>query len=172
MKPSTTRHIPTNNATIGIKNHAPTRKLPIKNIVYWAMVKTNNSVKQNIGATDGTLKQRIYAQKLSFSHINYSTYIIFIHTHLAPKEHEHLTYHYLGSTRIITCLQQDVKMPSLPPWETRNYHSPITKHPAKQKIRNIVQMLTRKQTYTFTFWTIHIISPHHHYQPYQYHLLH
>ena len=50
-----------------------TRKLPTKNIVHRTTVKTNNSVKQCIGATEGTIKQRIYNNKLSFSNRNYST---------------------------------------------------------------------------------------------------
>ena len=65
MKPSSTPHILTNNATVGIKNHAPTRQLSTKN-VYWVTIKTKNSVKKYIGATEGTLKQRIYSHKLSF----------------------------------------------------------------------------------------------------------
>ena len=58
---------------------------------------------------------------------------LFIHTHLIPYGHENLNNHYLGNTKTSTNLQQDIKMPSLFPWETHNYHSPIKKHHAKQK---------------------------------------
>ena len=37
------------------------------------MVKTNNSVKHYIGATEGTIKQRIYNHKLSFKNRNYAS---------------------------------------------------------------------------------------------------
>ena len=48
------------------------------------------------------------------------------------------------------------KMPSLPPWETSNYHSPITKHLAKQKIRNSIQMQSGEPTSTLTNILIYI----------------
>ena len=44
-----------------------------KNVVYWATLKTNSSVKQYIVATEGTIKQIIYNHKLSFTHRNYSS---------------------------------------------------------------------------------------------------
>ena len=44
-----------------------------KSVVYRATVKTNSSVKQYIGATEGTIKQGIYNRKLSFSNRNYSS---------------------------------------------------------------------------------------------------
>ena len=44
-----------------------------KNIVYRATEKTNNSVKQYIGAMEGTIEQRIYNHKLSFTNRNHST---------------------------------------------------------------------------------------------------
>ena len=44
-----------------------------KNVVYWGNVKTNSSVKQYIGATDGNIKQGTYNHKLSFTNRNYST---------------------------------------------------------------------------------------------------
>ena len=46
---------------------------PQKNVVYRATVKNNRSVKQYIGAMEGTIKQRIYNYKLSFTNRNYST---------------------------------------------------------------------------------------------------
>ena len=46
-------------------------KYPQKNIVYRATVKTNRSVKQYIGAMEGTIKQRIYNHKLTFTNRNY-----------------------------------------------------------------------------------------------------
>ena len=46
-----------------------------KNVVYIATAKTNSSVKQYIGATEDTIKQRIYKHKLSFTHRNYWTNI-------------------------------------------------------------------------------------------------
>ena len=42
-----------------------------KNVVYRVTVKTKNSVKQYIGATERTIKQRIYNHKLSFTNRNY-----------------------------------------------------------------------------------------------------
>ena len=51
----------------------PTRKLPTRNVVYRAIVKTNNSVKQYIGEMEGTIKQTIYNLKLLLSNRNYST---------------------------------------------------------------------------------------------------
>ena len=61
---------------------------------------------------------------------------------MASKRHEHLTLHHLGNTKTSTRLQQGRKMPSLPLPKTSNYHPPITKHPAKQKIRNSIQTNT------------------------------
>ena len=78
--------------------------------MYRATVKTNNSVKQYIGATEGTIKQGIYNPKLSFTNRNYSINTsLFIHTHLAPKRHEYLNHHHLGNTKTSTLLQQDIK---------------------------------------------------------------
>ena len=92
----------------------------------------------------------------------------FILINLAPKGYECLTHHYLRNTKTHNRLQQDIKkMPSLSTWKIRSYHSPITKHPAKQKIINIIQMLTWEQTSTFVFWPKHITYLHHHHLPYQ-----
>ena len=41
-----------------------------KNVMYKVTVKTNSSVKQHIGAMEGTIKQRIYNHKLSFTYKN------------------------------------------------------------------------------------------------------
>ena len=89
---------------------------------------------------------------------------------MLPKRHEHLTHHHLGNTKTSICLQQDIKkVPSLPPQEASNYHPPITKHPAKQKLRNFIEMQIWEQTSTSTFWPTHITHPSHlyhlHYNP-------
>ena len=84
---------------------------------------------------------------------------------MAPKRHEHLTHHYLENTKTNTPTARHKKMPSLPPQKTTNYHPLITKHSAKQKIRNFIQMQTREQTSTLTFQPIHITHP-----SYLYHL--
>ena len=41
--------------------------------IYKATVKINNSVKHNIGATEGTIKQRIHNHNLSFKYSNYAS---------------------------------------------------------------------------------------------------
>ena len=57
-----------------VKNTCPLLwKCLHKNLVYKATVKTNSSVKQYIGATEGTIKQGIYNHKLSFTNWNYSS---------------------------------------------------------------------------------------------------
>ena len=43
----------------------------------------------------------------------------------------------MWNTKTSPRLLVDIKMPSLPPWETSNYYSPITKHPGKQKIKSL-----------------------------------
>ena len=64
----------TNQCNCRVKNTCPLLgKCLYKNIVYKATVKTNSSVKQYIGTTEGTIKQRIYNHKLSFTNKNYSS---------------------------------------------------------------------------------------------------
>ena len=41
-----------------------------KNVIFKAMVKTNNFVKHYISATEGTIKQGLYNHKLSFKNRN------------------------------------------------------------------------------------------------------
>ena len=60
----------------------PTWKLPTENIVFRFTVKTNNSVKQYIGAVEVPIKQRIYNHKLSFFNRNYSTNT-YLSTHIS-----------------------------------------------------------------------------------------
>ena len=43
------------------------------NTIYKATVKTNNSVKHYIGATEGTIKQRIHNHNLSFKYRNFAS---------------------------------------------------------------------------------------------------
>ena len=117
---------------------------------YGATAKISHSVKQYVGITEGKIKKKIYNHKVSFSNRNYSTNTS-LSSHICHLKDMNITW---TSTR----LQQVIKkIPFLPPWETRNYHSPITKYPTKQKVRNTIQMLTWGKTSTLTFWPIHII---------------
>ena len=59
MDPSTATHS-NNQCNSRDKNTCPQKQ---KNVVYRATAKTNSSVKQYIGATDGTIKQGIYNHK-------------------------------------------------------------------------------------------------------------
>ena len=74
LKTSTSTCNPTNNTTVGIKETSP---LPgnclQKNVKYRTTVKTNYSVKQCIGSTEGTIIQGIYNNKLFLIKRNYST---------------------------------------------------------------------------------------------------
>ena len=59
---------------VGIKKHSTILGNWLqKNVVYRATVKTNRSVKHYIGDTEGTIKERIYNNKHSFTNRNYST---------------------------------------------------------------------------------------------------
>ena len=44
-----------------------------RNIIYKVTVKTNNSVKHYIGATEGTIKRRIHDHNISFKYRNYAS---------------------------------------------------------------------------------------------------
>ena len=127
----------------------PTRKLPPEKCSVQSHCK-NQQLSQaidrcNIGyhKTKNISQQTFfYQQKLLNSHF-------FIYIHMVPKRHEYLTHHYLGNTKTNISLQQDIKiMPSLPPRKTSNYHQPITKHPAKQKIRNSISHCSHLSTHT------------------------
>ena len=143
----------------------PTRKLPTKNVEYRATVKTNNSVKQYIGATEGTLKQRICSHILSFSNRNYSSNTS-LSTHIwSLKDMNNSPTITLNILKQASANKQVIKKCLL-----RNFQSPITKHPAKQKNRDIIQMPTWEQLSTLIFRPIHITKPHLYNPPYQYHL--
>ena len=55
------------------KESCPLQGNCLQKTEYTTTVKTNNSVKQYLSVTEGILKQRIYAHKLSFSYRSYST---------------------------------------------------------------------------------------------------
>ena len=95
-----------------------------KKIVYRATVKSSNSLKQYIGAMEGTIKQRIYNHKLSVSNRNYLTNIS-LSTHIWNLKDMNISSTIIwGNTKTSTCLQRDIKkMSPLPPWETLNYHT-------------------------------------------------
>ena len=78
----------------------------------------------------------MYYHKLSFTNRNYSTNTS-LSTYIWHLKNKHLTRHHLGNVKATIRQSQDIKMTSLPPQETRNYHSPITKHPAKKKSESI-----------------------------------
>ena len=144
----------------------PTKKLPTENVEYKATIKTNNSVKQYIGVTSGTIKKRMYNHKLSFTSRNYSTNTS-LSTHIWYLKDRNIsptiTWEIL---KICTRLQQDIKMPSLPPQETINYHLPIKKHAAKQKNQKLypnadmgTNIYFRISTHTHNPPTLPILSP-------------
>ena len=61
---------PSNQCNFRVKSTCPRpNKCQYKNVIYKATVKTN-SVKHYIGATEGTIKQRIYNHKLSLKKRN------------------------------------------------------------------------------------------------------
>ena len=65
---------PSNQCNCRVKIACPLLgKCPNKNVIYKAIVKTNNSVKHYIGATEGTIKLRIYNHKHFFTKRNYSS---------------------------------------------------------------------------------------------------
>jgi len=65
---------PTNLCNCRVKNTCPFNGSCLQtNAVYRATVKHNSTTKHYIGATEGTLKQRSYTHKLSFTNTNYST---------------------------------------------------------------------------------------------------
>ena len=159
-KPSIATHTPTDNATVGIKKHAPQLGNCLQeNVVYRATIRTNNSIKQYGDETEDTVKQRIYNHKLSFTNRNYSTNTslsIYIWRLKDMNISRTITWEIL---KLVPAYSNTSRMPSLPPRETSNYHSSITNHPVKQKISNSIQMKTWEQTSTLTFRPIHITHP-------------
>ena len=138
-----------------------------KNAVYRVTVKTNYSVKQYIGATEGTLKQLSFS-KSYLTNTSLSTHI----WHLKDMNVKPTITREIQKFAPAYSKKKKKKMPPLSSWETRNYHSSVTKHTTKQKIRNIIEMLTWEQTSTFAFRSIHMAYLRHHYPPYQHHLHH
>ena len=67
---------PSNQCNCRVKNTCPLLgKCQYKNVIYKVTVKTNNSIKHYIRATEGIIKQRIYNHKLSFCDRKYSSNI-------------------------------------------------------------------------------------------------
>ena len=116
--PSTKPHSPTINAYIGIKDMPQLGKC-LEKIV--ATEKTKISVKQSIGATEGTIKQRIYNNNISFTKGNYasntflSSYIWHLKDmNISPYitwEILKLVLAYKTLRKCIICLQEKKKLP-------------------------------------------------------------
>ena len=110
--------------------------------MFRATVKTNSSVKQYIGETEGTIKQRIYSPKLSFTNRNYSTNTS-LSTHIWCLKDINIsstiTWEIL---KLALAYNKTKKMPSLPLQKNSNYHPPHHKTFRKKKIRNSIQMPT------------------------------
>ena len=65
---------PYNQCNCRVKSTCPLpNKCLYTNTIFKATVKTNNSVKHCIGATEGTIKQRIHNHNLSFKYRNYAS---------------------------------------------------------------------------------------------------
>ena len=100
---------PFNQCNCRVKNICPLLgKCLYKNVVYKVTVKTNNSVRHYISATEGNIKQRLYNQTF-FHKQKLLIQCLLILIHMAPKRHEHLSHNHLGDTKASTCIQQNIK---------------------------------------------------------------
>ena len=123
---------PYNQCNCRVKSTCPLpNKCLYTNTIYKPTVKTNNSVKHYIGATEGTIKQRIHNHNLSFKYRNYTSNTS-LSSYIWQLKDKHLSHNHLGDTETSTYLQENIqKMPSLSPRKISHHHISITKHPPK-----------------------------------------
>ena len=122
---------PSNQCNYRVKNTCPfLGKCLYENVIYKSTVKTNNSVKHYIGATDGIIKQRIYNHKLSFINKNYSfnttlsSYIWHLKDiNISPT----ITWEIL---KLAHAYKKHEKEPPLPPRKISHHNLSISRHPA------------------------------------------
>ena len=123
---------PYNQCNCRVKSTCPLpNKCLYTNTIYKATVKNNSSIKHYIGATEGTIKQRIHNHNLSFKYRNYA-FNTSLFSYIWQLRHKHLSHNHQGDTKTSTCLQQNIQnMPSLSPQKISHHHISITKHPPK-----------------------------------------